>query len=63
MLKWNSPKSNAGKMCNCCDLSETWTRLVRGHLAEILPSSCPRSARLLAGICWEKVKAPALPRG
>ena len=35
----------------------------RDHLAKILPSASPRSAGLLAEICWKKVKVPAIPRG
>ena len=36
---------------------------VLGHLAEILPSGCPSSAGLLAGISWEKCQSPRYTRG
>ena len=34
-----------------------------GKRAVVLPTGCPRSAGLLAGICRTKVKVPAIPRG
>ena len=34
-----------------------------GERAVVLPTGCPRSAGLLAGICRTKVKVPAIPRG
>ena len=33
-----------------------------GKRAVVLPTGCPRSAGLLAGICRTKVKVPAIPR-
>ena len=34
-----------------------------GKRAVVLPTGCPGSAGLLAGICRTKVKVPAIPRG
>ena len=34
-----------------------------GERAVVLPTGCPCSAGLLAGICRTKVKVPAIPRG
>ena len=34
-----------------------------GKRAVVLPTGCPRSAGLLAGICRTKVKVPAIPLG
>ena len=34
-----------------------------GKRAVVLPTGCPRSAGLLAGICRTKVKVPAIPQG
>ena len=34
-----------------------------GKRAVVLPTGCPRSVGLLAGICRTKVKCPAIPRG
>ena len=36
---------------------------VRGNLAEMLPSACPRRVGFLAGICWKNiVKGPLISR-
>ena len=53
--------SSGGVLCSACGAfieKETPNKkivslspTVLGHLAEILPSACPRSAGLLAGIC------------
>ena len=57
-----------GGFCFCVKIAENnssvvFVLAVQGQTAEVLPTVCPHSLGLLAGICWKKTKSPLVPLG